>query len=90
VYFHMTRDISDMLLSANVDLTLDELTAAQTKCLIGQPVLITEEFAILRISLGAPDVRKMFAEPENINICAERHILNKMSLIAKYSNLLTA
>jgi len=31
VYFHMTRDITETLMSASCELTLDELTAAEVK-----------------------------------------------------------
>eukprot|EP00239_Pterosperma_sp_CCMP1384_P002746 CAMPEP_0197843936 /NCGR_PEP_ID=MMETSP1438-20131217/892_1 /TAXON_ID=1461541 /ORGANISM="Pterosperma sp., Strain CCMP1384" /LENGTH=1151 /DNA_ID=CAMNT_0043454417 /DNA_START=173 /DNA_END=3628 /DNA_ORIENTATION=- len=91
VYFHMTRDITETLMSASCELTLDELTAAESLCLIGQPVFITEEFAILRIALGAPDVRRHMTGPnasEPLSLEVETKILNKLNLIAKYSHIL--
>jgi len=63
----------------------------QSLCLIGQPVFITEEFAILRIALGAPDVRRHMTGPnasEPLSLEVETKILNKLNLIAKYSHIL--
>jgi len=70
-------------------LTAEERRLCGVKCLIGQPVHICEEFSIVRLALGATDVRALMEDlnvRQQINVDAQ--ILRKLSLLARHAEAL--
>jgi hypothetical protein len=91
VYQWMTKDIAIWLPN---HASVEERVIANYKCLIGQPVKISEEpkMGVLRIALSAPMIYRM-AEGKHIadvetritrELEDERRVLKKLSLISKY------
>jgi len=82
VYGMLAQDITDLLISKGIALTEDEREIARTKCLIGQPVHICKEFSIIRLALGANNVRAMMEDLSvKPHIHVDTQILRKISLI---------
>nr|VFK68346.1 MAG: hypothetical protein BECKUNK1418G_GA0071005_12255 [Candidatus Kentron sp. UNK]VFK73601.1 MAG: hypothetical protein BECKUNK1418H_GA0071006_12275 [Candidatus Kentron sp. UNK] len=96
VHQWMTKDISANLPN---NATFEERLAVSHKCLIGQPVEISEapEIGVLRIALSAPMVCQMAKENRIAEMKRriareledDRRILDKLSLIGKYYYFLT-
>lgn len=89
VYGMLAQDIAGLLDSKGIAITAEERQLASTKCLIGQPVHICKEFSIIRLALGANNVRGMM---EDLGVQAHVHtdtqILRKLSLIVSHSQAL--
>eukprot|EP00854_Cymbomonas_tetramitiformis_P009721 gene9721-11521_t len=81
VYALLTQDITSMLSVVGATLTEQEAEAAQTVCLIGQPVKICEEFGIIRLALGCPDIRMLMEDMcTRPAVHIDSQILRKISL----------
>eukprot|EP00959_Pyramimonas_sp_CCMP1952_P391639 8207233-Pyramimonas_sp.AAC.1 len=89
LYDLMSRDVADEVTAKGVALTPEERGVLATKCLIGQPVHICEEFGIVRLALGANDVRALM-EDLNVHqqIQVDAQILAKISLLARHAQAL--
>ncbi|KAK3241607.1 hypothetical protein CYMTET_48644 [Cymbomonas tetramitiformis] len=86
VYALLTEDVSAALSAAGVSLSAEQEDIAQRTCLIGQPVKICDEFGIIRLALGCPDIR-MLMQDRNVALAVntDEQILRKISLISKYA-----
>ena len=73
----LTLDLSDALASAGGD-----LPAVATKSVyIGQPVEIAADFGIVRIALGAQDVRGLLDDRDSV-LAVDAAVLEKINIIA--------
>ena len=77
-------------------LTMDLSTAlgesaegASTPVFIGQPVEVAKDFGIVRIALGAPDVRALLEDPEAV-LATDRAVVAKINLVANNFDRLCA
>jgi len=89
LYRLLAEDAAAEVAAAGVALTPEERRVLSTKCLIGQPVHICEDFGIVRLALGANDVRALMEDlnvQQQINVDAQ--ILRKISLIARHAETL--
>jgi hypothetical protein len=61
-------DMTTIFKSMTLDLssTFPDSPVASKKCQIGQPVVIAEGQAVLRIALGADDLRNFVKDPESV------------------------
>jgi len=88
LYLWMTLDLSKPL--AKVALNTEERKALTTPCLIGQPVDVATDFGVVRIALGASDVRALLNNKENDLFAEDAALVTKANLIAKHFDLLAS
>jgi asparagine synthase (glutamine-hydrolysing) len=86
LYGLLAVDCTAQLEAAGVALSAEEKALAATKCHIGQPVKICDTFGIIRLALGANDMRSLI---EDCSVTAlarvDATILRKVSLLAEHS-----
>jgi len=86
LYGLLAVDCTAQLEAAGVTLSAEEKALAATKCHIGQPVKICDSFGIIRLALGANDMRSLI---EDCSVAAlsnvDAQILRKVSLLAEHS-----
>lgn len=79
LYRWMSLDVSGVVREA----TDDENAALSTLAFIGQPVSVSESFAIVRIALGAESLRSYHINKMD-TLKEDRVIVSKLAVIAKY------
>lgn len=79
----MSLDVS----SAVPDATVEEVEALSTPSFIGQPVSVSENFAIVRIALGAESMLSYVRDKE-ITLREDELVVRKLGAIAKHFNTL--
>jgi hypothetical protein len=87
VYVWLTQDISAMLPATA---SKSEKKAVIQKCIIGQPVKISQDKAVLRIALSAPMVSMIGHDKSTANVSMQKimkqdkKVIAKLETIAKY------
>ena len=84
----LTMDLHETLREA-VSLDESALALACTPVFIGQPVEVAETFGVVRIALGAADVRALLEHSKDVT-AQDEIVINKINLIARHFDVLLA
>ena len=84
----LTLDLREALCGA-VDLDESDLAFAGTPVYIGQPVEVAEKFGVVRIALGAADVRALLDHSADVAMHDEV-VVEKINLVARHFDILLA
>eukprot|EP00616_Rhizochromulina_sp_CCMP1243_P017791 CAMPEP_0118977050 /NCGR_PEP_ID=MMETSP1173-20130426/20398_1 /TAXON_ID=1034831 /ORGANISM="Rhizochromulina marina cf, Strain CCMP1243" /LENGTH=1116 /DNA_ID=CAMNT_0006927123 /DNA_START=148 /DNA_END=3498 /DNA_ORIENTATION=- len=90
LYLWLTLDLTDCLAQAGVSLSPQDAKVAATPCLIGQPVDVAADFGIVRIALGAADVRAALRGEQDRVLEDDATVVAKANLVAKYFDVLAS
>ena len=84
----LTMDLRETLRGA-VSLDDSALALASTPVFIGQPVEVAETFGVVRIALGAADVRALLQHSKVVT-AQDKIVIEKINLVARHFDVLLA